>query len=91
MLAIVATVAAHPQLPLDARIKHVVVVYQENRAFDHLFGWDKTLNVSGLNGTESNPIDPEDPSKGSVTVSDGAPYVDDDLTGLDCDDQRRAD
>ena len=57
------------------RIKHVVVLYEENRAFDHLLGHQKALHVDGLKGTESNPIDRKDPSKGSVTVYDGAPYV----------------
>jgi phospholipase C len=57
------------------RIKHVVVLYEENRAFDHLLGYQKALKVNGLNGDESNPIDPRDPSKGSVKVFDGAPYV----------------
>ena len=57
------------------RIKHVVVLYEENRAFDHLLGHQKALKVDGLKGTESNPIDRKDPSKGSVEVFAGAPYV----------------
>ncbi len=61
--------APHP------RIKHVVVLYEENRAFDHLLGHQKALKVDGLKGDESNPIDYKDPSKGKVTVFDGAPYV----------------
>lgn len=56
------------------RIKHVVVLYEENRAFDHLLGHQKALKVNGVK-SESNPIDPRDPSKGSVKVFDGAPYV----------------
>ena len=50
------------------RIKHFVVVYQENRAFDHMFGWDKSLSVDGLTGNETNPIKPSDPAHGSVKV-----------------------
>ena len=57
------------------RIKHVVVLYEENRAFDHLLGHQKSLKVDGLKGDESNPVDRRDPSKGSVAVFDGAPYV----------------
>ena len=57
------------------RIKHVVVLYEENRAFDHLLGHQKALKVDGLKGDESNPVDRRDPSKGSVEVFDGAPYV----------------
>ena len=57
------------------RIKHVVVLYEENRAFDHFFGHQKALKVDGLKGNETNPIDYKHPSKGSVKVFDGAPYV----------------
>ena len=32
------------------RIKHVVVLYEENRAFDHLLGHQKALKVDGLKG-----------------------------------------
>lgn len=77
-----ALAVANPTNKLG-RIKHVVVLYQENRAFDHMFGWDKTLNVSGLTGRESNPVNPKIPSAGSVRVFDGAPYVDNDFTGLE--------
>lgn len=57
------------------RIKHVVVLYEENRAFDHLLGHQKQLHVDGLKGDESNPVSLKDPSKGKVSVFDGAPYV----------------
>ena len=63
------SVAAHP------RIKHVVVLYEENRAFDHFLGWQTSLNADGLKGDESNPVDPNDASRGRVTVYPGAPYV----------------
>ena len=68
LLALTLSTRAH-------RIKHVVVLYEENRAFDHLLGHQKSLHVDGLKGTESNPIDPKNPKKGSVSVFDGAPYV----------------
>ena len=63
------SVAVHP------RIKHVVVLYEENRAFDHFFGWQTSLNVDGLKGDETNPVDLNDASRGSVKVFPGAPYV----------------
>jgi phospholipase C len=68
LLALALSARAH-------RIKHVVVLYEENRAFDHLLGHQKALKVDGLRGDESNPVDRRDPSKGSVAVFDGAPYV----------------
>ena len=57
------------------RIKHVVVLFEENRAFDHFLGHHTDLHVDGLKGDESNPIFLSDPSKGNITVFDGAPYV----------------
>ena len=56
-------------------IKHVVVLYQENRAFDHFFGHQKGLGVDGLKGNESNPVDPASPTSPVVKVFDGATYV----------------
>eukprot|EP01062_Namystynia_karyoxenos_P030711 TRINITY_DN22891_c0_g1_i1.p1 TRINITY_DN22891_c0_g1~~TRINITY_DN22891_c0_g1_i1.p1 ORF type:complete len:501 (+),score=103.78 TRINITY_DN22891_c0_g1_i1:105-1607(+) len=57
-------------------IKHVVVLYEENRAFDHLLGWARTqLGVDGLFGNETNPVNCTDPSKGTVQVTADAPYV----------------
>ena len=67
--ALSTTVTAHP------RIKHIVVLYEENRAFDHFFGWQTALDVDRLVGNETNPVDLDDPSKGNVTVFPGAPYV----------------
>ena len=57
--------SAHP------RIKHVVVLYQENRGLDHFFGHHKGLKVDGLKGDESNPISLKFPEIGSVRVFDG--------------------
>eukprot|EP00964_Phaeocystis_antarctica_P123835 scaffold87525_cov58-Phaeocystis_antarctica.AAC.3 len=69
MLFLCTSVAAHP------RIKHVIVLYEENRAFDHFLGWQSSLNVDGLKGDETNPVDLNDASRGSVKVFPGAPYV----------------
>ena len=54
-------------------IKHVVVLMEENRSFDHLLGYRP--GVDGLKGTESNWIDPKDHAKGKLTVSDKAKNV----------------
>nr|GMC80105.1 non-specific phospholipase C4-like [Ipomoea batatas] len=39
-------------------IKTVVVLVQENRSFDHMLGWMKSLNpqINGVTGNESNPL-----------------------------------
>ena len=67
-----APVPAH----LPARVRQVVVLFEENRSFDHLFGWAKdVLGVDGLTGKETNPVDLDDSSKGTVAVSPGATYI----------------
>jgi phospholipase C len=45
--------AKHALPGLDGRIKHVIVLMEENRAFDHLLGWRPGVN--GLTGHEFNP------------------------------------
>ncbi|KAK8541858.1 hypothetical protein V6N12_014479 [Hibiscus sabdariffa] len=61
-------------------IKTVVVLVQENRSFDHMLGWFKTLNpeIDGVTGSESNPISTSDPTSTQVTFKDTAAYVDPD-------------
>ncbi|XWS64966.1 hypothetical protein CRYUN_Cryun05aG0049500 [Craigia yunnanensis] len=61
-------------------IKTVVVLVQENRSFDHMLGWFKTLNpeIDGVTGSESNPISTSDPNSTQVTFKDEAGYVDPD-------------
>ncbi|KAI8545606.1 hypothetical protein RHMOL_Rhmol07G0052600 [Rhododendron molle] len=43
-------------------IKTVVVLVQENRSFDHMLGWMKSLNpeIDGVTGKESNPLSTSD-------------------------------
>jgi phospholipase C len=67
--------------PLPAFIEHVVVLMFENRSFDNVLGAlhrDRTEKglYRGLTGTESNPIDPGDPARGSITVWRGGPHAD---------------
>lgn len=58
-------------------IKNFLAIMIENRSFDHRLGWLKQLgmNIDGLTGEETNPIDPNDLSKGYCKVTnDGDPY-----------------
>ena len=63
-------------------IKTVVVLVQENRSFDHMLGWMKSLNpeIDGVDGTQSNPISTSDTASNAnrVFFRDGAAYVDPD-------------
>ncbi|KAJ4828074.1 Non-specific phospholipase C4 [Turnera subulata] len=61
-------------------IKTVVVLVQENRSFDHMVGWLKTLNpeINGVTGSESNPISTSDPHSSLVFFGEHAAYVDPD-------------
>ncbi|KAJ8762701.1 hypothetical protein K2173_012193 [Erythroxylum novogranatense] len=66
------------QLPYP--IKTVVVLVQENRSFDHMLGWLKTINpeINGVTGSESNPISTSDPNSATVLFHENAAYVDPD-------------
>ncbi|XP_020202893.1 non-specific phospholipase C4 [Cajanus cajan] len=61
-------------------IKTVVVLVQENRSFDHMLGWMKSLNpeINGVTGSESNPVSTSDPNSNRVQFSDKSVYVDPD-------------
>lgn len=61
-------------------IKNVVVLVQENRSFDHMLGWMKSLNpeINGVTGAESNPISTSDQNSVRVQFGDGAVYVEPD-------------
>lgn len=50
--------AESTQSPHSCPIKHVVVLVQENRSFDHILGWMKSINpeIDGVTGAESNPL-----------------------------------
>ncbi|KAL2234285.1 UNVERIFIED_CONTAM: Non-specific phospholipase C4 [Sesamum indicum] len=47
-----------PENTTEYPIKTVVVLVQENRSFDHVLGWMKSINpdIDGVTGKESNPI-----------------------------------
>lgn len=62
-------------------IKTVVVLVQENRSFDHVLGWMKSLNpeIDGVTGKESNPLSTSDSnSPGRVYYGDRSAHVDPD-------------
>ena len=56
------------------KIKHIVVLMEENRSFDHFFGYGALagLKVNGLTGTETNKVKPSDPNSQSVQVDGNA-------------------
>ena len=59
-------------------IKHFLVLFYENRAFDHIFGCsaDELPGIDGVTPGMGNWIDPNDHSKGFVKVGCGeAEYV----------------
>ncbi|XP_045790701.1 non-specific phospholipase C4-like [Trifolium pratense] len=61
-------------------IKTVVILVQENRSFDHMLGWMKSLNpeIDGVTGSESNPISTSDSNSNRVQFNDQSIYVDPD-------------
>lgn len=64
-------------------IKTVVVLVQENRSFDHMLGWMKSLNpeINGVTGTESNPLPTSSSSTSNnhnIFFRDNSVYVDPD-------------
>ncbi|XAR63332.1 Phospholipase C [Bertholletia excelsa] len=61
-------------------IKTVVVLVQENRSFDHMLGWMKSLNpaIDGVTGSESNPLSTSDPHSKRIFFGDRSAYVDPD-------------
>ena len=56
------------------RIKHVIVLMEENRSFDHLFGYSNRTK-RGLSGREVNPINDTNPTDGVIRVNDNATYI----------------
>ncbi|XP_047317790.1 non-specific phospholipase C2 [Impatiens glandulifera] len=61
-------------------IKTVVVLVMENRSFDHMLGWMKSLNpeINGVTGSESNPTSTSDPNSSRVYFQNQSHYVDPD-------------
>ncbi|KAM7272778.1 hypothetical protein ACFE04_027441 [Oxalis oulophora] len=61
-------------------IKTVVVLVMENRSFDHMLGWMKTLNpeINGVDGTQTNYLKSTDPNSMKFRFNRNAEYVDPD-------------
>lgn len=61
-------------------IKTVVVVVMENRSFDHMLGWMKSLNpsINGVDGSEFNRVSAGDPTSRQIFFDDNSQYVDPD-------------
>lgn len=72
--------ASHSSTAKEYPIKTIVVLVQENRSFDHMLGWMKSLNpeIDGVTGSESNPVSTTDPNSNRVQFGDRAVYVDPD-------------
>ncbi|KAM0935439.1 putative phospholipase C [Dioscorea sansibarensis] len=68
------------KMAIDAKIKTIVVLVQENRSFDHMLGWMKSLNpeIAGVTGSELNYLSASDPSSRLVRFTGGSQYVDPD-------------
>eukprot|EP00466_Bigelowiella_natans_P002807 jgi/Bigna1/86537/estExt_fgenesh1_pg.C_110141 len=60
-------------LPGLQHIKHVVLLMEENRSFDHMCGFFPGVN--GLSGNESNPYNTSDPNSKRVPVGKTSPYI----------------
>lgn len=67
---VLLTIAA---LATSHTIKHVVVLMEENRSFDHLLGFRKGVN--GLSGKEFNYVNPAYPQDGKIYVQSNASNV----------------
>ncbi|XP_031491092.1 non-specific phospholipase C6-like [Nymphaea colorata] len=61
-------------------IKTIVVLVMENRSFDHMLGWMKTINpkIDGVTGKECNPRSTLHPNADLICFTDGAEFVDPD-------------
>ena len=65
--------AADVAPPLSDRIKHVIVMMLENRAFDNAFGYRP--GVDGINGTEFNLVNTTNPNSTKVFHTPTCPAV----------------
>lgn len=58
---------------ISDKIKHIIILMEENRSFDHVLGY----YGKGTNGVtnQCNLVDIDDPSSASICVSNNAPYI----------------
>jgi len=57
----------------SSKIKHVIVLMEENRSYDQMFGWYARGN--GVNGTEFNALNTSDPNSKRIYVNKIEPYI----------------
>ncbi|CDP19760.1 unnamed protein product [Coffea canephora] len=69
-----------PEPAMEYPIKTILVLVQENRSFDHMLGWMKSLNpeIDGVTGTESNPLSTSDPDSNRIYFGDQSGNVEPD-------------
>ena len=60
-----------PTPPHQEKVDHFVILFMENRAFDHLFGCHDKPGIDGVHGGHAVPVDPGNASKGYVNVTCG--------------------
>jgi phospholipase C len=70
LLSVAVTSTQAAKVP-PGPIKHFVVLMMENRAFDHMLGWqmEQRPDINGINGTESNPWDINNPNGRQIFVN----------------------
>uniref|UniRef100_A0A7N0VE06 Non-specific phospholipase C2 n=1 Tax=Kalanchoe fedtschenkoi TaxID=63787 RepID=A0A7N0VE06_KALFE len=69
-------ISSQPSSP----IKTIVVIVMENRSFDHMLGWMKSLNpkINGVDGSEYQHINASDPSSQKFFMNNQSVYIDPD-------------
>lgn len=69
VLALLA--AMHMDSVSASPISHIIVLMMENRSFDHLLGWLKSVNskIDGLVDGMTTPRDPNDLTKGEIPIT----------------------
>jgi phospholipase C len=70
LLVLLATVSC---ANIAGKIKHVIVLMEENRSFDHMLGFYPGVN--GLKGNECNLLNTSDSLSKRVCINKAAPYI----------------
>ncbi|KAL9661354.1 hypothetical protein QQ045_026178 [Rhodiola kirilowii] len=61
-------------------IKTIVVIVMENRSFDHMLGWMKSINpeINGVDGSQFQQLNASDPTSQKIFFSNQSVYIDPD-------------
>eukprot|EP01061_Rhynchopus_euleeides_P010090 TRINITY_DN1943_c0_g1_i3.p1 TRINITY_DN1943_c0_g1~~TRINITY_DN1943_c0_g1_i3.p1 ORF type:complete len:690 (+),score=278.92 TRINITY_DN1943_c0_g1_i3:63-2072(+) len=75
-----AVASSGSSAPGQGKIKHVIILMEENRSFDHVFGWLNRIRggmqkINGLTGNETNVVQHKDGKRVTVTVDDKSPQI----------------